>query len=200
VRRRAQEIEADDQALDSEGARLADALVDVATSSGTETSPTALVVHADARVVSGEAQPGGGYLAETETGVQLSGEAVRRLACDSKIEWVLESYGRPVGIGRRGRMVRGVLARAVRHRDAGMCAVPGCERKSWLHAHHLTHWADGGPTNLDNLVMLCSAHHRRLHEGGWKASGVPGRDLRFHDPGGRVLGPAGRRAPPRAAA
>jgi hypothetical protein len=196
VRRRAQEIERDDEALDPEGARLADALVDVATSSGAETSPTTLVVHADARVVTGEVEPDAGHLAETEAGVQLSEETVRRLACDSKIEWVLESDGRPVGIGRRGRMVRGALARAVRHRDGGMCTVPGCERKSWLHAHHIDHWANGGTTNLENLITLCSSHHRRMHEGGWHVTGVPGSDLRFHDPGGRVL----TRASPRVAA
>ena len=193
VRRRAEEIEADHEALDPHGARLADALVEVATSSGTDASTTTLVVHADARVLTEAAAPDAEHLAETESGVQLSDEAVRRLACDARIEWVMERDGRPIGIGRRGRMVRGALARAVRHRDGAMCAVRGCERRSWLHAHHIDHWADGGATDLDNVVTLCSSHHRRVHEGGWRISGKPGRDLRFHDPGGRVLtsGPRG---------
>lgn len=187
VRQRAQELELDKEALDPHGARIADAVVELVTSSGGSTSPATLVVHADAKVLTGQDTPGPEDLAETESGVQLSGDAVRRFACDARVEWVLETDGRPVGIGRRGRMVRGALARAVRHRDGSMCVVAGCERKSWLHAHHVVHWADGGPTNLDNLVTLCSAHHRKMHEGGWVATGVPGRDLRFHDPGGRVL-------------
>jgi hypothetical protein len=187
VRQRAQEIERDSDALDPHAAQLADALEELVTSSGGDVSPVTLVVHADAKVLTGESKPDADHLAETESGVQLSEDAVRRIACDAKVEWVLEADGRPVGIGRRGRIVRGALRRAVLHREGGMCAVPGCERRNWLHAHHLTHWADGGPTNIDNLVTLCSAHHRRMHKGGWTATGVPGRDLRFHDPGGRVL-------------
>jgi hypothetical protein len=56
-----------------------------------------------------------------------------------------------------------------------------------LKAHHLVHWADGGPTDLDNLVLLCHAHHTLLHEGGWGTSGHPARELRFHDPGGQRI-------------
>jgi hypothetical protein len=187
VRQRAQEIETDNAALDPHGARLADALEELVTSSGAGESAATLVVHADAKVLTGQTEPDAHHMAETESGVQLPQDAIRRLACDAKVEWVLEADGRPLGIGRRGRMVRGALRRAVLHRDGAMCAVPGCERKSWLHAHHIDHWADGGPTNLDNVVTLCSAHHRRVHEGGWTIRGKPGRDLRFHDPGGRVL-------------
>lgn len=195
VRERAQGIDVEDDVLDPRAARQADALVELVTSSGADVSPATLVVHADAKVLTEETAPDAEHLAETETGVQLTGEAVRRLACDARVEWVVEKDGQPVGIGRRGRMVRGALARAIRHRDGAMCVVPGCERKGWLHVHHLIHWADGGRTDADNLVTLCSAHHRRLHEGGWTTSGVPGRDLRFHDPGGRVL----TRASPRPA-
>ena len=200
VRQRAEQIEADDQAVDPHGARLADAVTELASASGHEANPTIVVIHADAKVLTDGAEPDTPHLAETESGMQLSDDAVRRLACDAKVEWVLEANGRPVGIGRRGRMVRGALARAVRHRDGAMCVVPGCERTSWLHAHHLVHWAHGGPTNLDNLVTLCSSHHRRVHEGGWTVSGAPGRDLRFHDPGGRVLSRAGPRPSDRVAA
>jgi hypothetical protein len=187
VRERAKEIEVEDDVLDHRAARQADALVELVSTSGEDVSPDTLVVHADAKVLTGQVKAGPEHLAETESGVQLSEDAVRRIACDARVEWVLEKDGRPVGIGRRGRMVRGQLARIVRHRDGGMCAVPGCERSGWLHTHHLKHWADGGSTNVDNLVTLCSAHHRKLHEGGWRTSGLPGRDLRFHDPGGRVL-------------
>ncbi len=137
-------------------------------------------------MLTGEAPRKGPWLAETESGRQLPSETIRRLACDGRIEWVLEHGGRPVGIGRRGRQVPGYLARVLRHRDR-TCRFPGCERKRWLRAHHLVHWARGGATDLDNLVLLCHAHHRLIHEGGWRTSGHPGRDLRFHDPGGRPL-------------
>ncbi|MGH2654944.1 MAG: DUF222 domain-containing protein, partial [Actinomycetota bacterium] len=149
--------------------------------------PATLVVHAGAEVLTREEPSNGPWLAETEGGQRLASESVRRLACDGRIEWVLESGGRPVGIGRRGRAVPGQLLRVLRHRDGAACRFPGCERKRWLHAHHLVHWADGGGTNLGNLVLLCHAHHRLIHEGGWRTSGHPAWDLRFHDPGGRPL-------------
>ena len=146
-----------------------------------------MVVHAGAEVLVREEPDRGPWLAETEGGQRLASESVRRLACDSRIDWVLESRGRPVGIGRRGRQVPEAVHRILRHRDGGACRFPGCERTRWLNAHHLVHWADGGGTNLDNLVLLCHTHHRLLHEGGWRTTGHPGRDLRFHDPGGRPL-------------
>ncbi|MGE0732366.1 MAG: HNH endonuclease signature motif containing protein, partial [Acidimicrobiia bacterium] len=49
----------------------------------------------------------------------------------------------------------------------GTCRFPGCTHRGWLDAHHQHHWADGGPTNLDNLLLLCRHHHRTVHEGGW---------------------------------
>ncbi|MGH2657188.1 MAG: DUF222 domain-containing protein [Actinomycetota bacterium] len=191
IGRRAEQVPPDPQAAHPGGARLADALVDLATG-GPE--PATVVVHAEAEVLAGQELEGGPWLSETEGGQRLPTEAVRRLACDSRIEWVLESGGRPVGIGRRGRAVPGQLLRVLRHRDGAVCRFPGCERKRWLNAHHLVHWADGGGTSLDNLVLLCHAHHRLIHEGGWRTCGHPARNLRFHDPGGRIV-PTGRSRP-----
>jgi hypothetical protein len=131
-------------------------------------------------------------LAETEGGERLAADTVRRLACDSRVEWVLEDQGHPVGTGRQGRAVPGRVLRVLRHRDGG-CRFPGCERISWVQAHHVVHWADGGPTILENLVLLCTAHHRLIHEGGWRTTGRPGKDLLFRDPTGRAL----RIRPPR---
>jgi Domain of unknown function (DUF222)/HNH endonuclease len=182
--KRAQDLPRDSEAHDRAGARLADALVDVATGGP---QPATMVVHAGAEVLAREERESGPWLAETEGGQRLASESIRRLACDSRIEWVLESEGRPVGIGRRGRQVPEAILRVLRHRDGGVCRFPGCQRKRWLNAHHLVHWADGGATNLDNLVLLCHAHHRLIHEGGWRTSGHPSHDLRFHDPGGRAL-------------
>jgi hypothetical protein len=184
IGQRAEDVQRDPDAADPAGARLADALLDLATG---DPQPATLVVHAGADVLVREEPDRGPWLAETEGGQRLSSENIRRLACDSRIEWVLESKGRPVGIGRRGRQVPEAFHGILRHRDGGACRFPGCERKRWLNAHHLVHWADGGATNLDNLVLLCHAHHRLIHEGGWRTSGHPAHDLRFHDPGGRPL-------------
>jgi hypothetical protein len=187
LERRAEEVVVADRPDSPQEARLADALVELVTGRPQgEAPPPTLVIHAGAEVPAGGEPSDGPVLAETEDGRGLPAEAVRRLACDGRIEWVLESGGRPVGVGRRGRTVPGHLARLLRHRD-GACRFPGCERRRWLKAHHLVHWARGGATDLDNLVLLCHAHHRLLHEGGWRTSGHPARDLRFHDPAGRPL-------------
>jgi len=198
LERRAERVVLADHPDSPQDARMADALVELATESQEGASPIpTLVVHAEAQVLTGRESAQGPWLAETETGQRLCGEAVRRIACDSRIEWVLESDGRTVGIGRRGRMVSGQMARLLRFRDGG-CRFPGCERRRWAQAHHIVHWGDGGGTNLANLVLLCHAHHRLIHEGGWRISGHPDKDLRFHDPGGRSLRPASLdRASPR---
>jgi hypothetical protein len=66
-------------------------------------------------------------------------------------------------------------ALAVRDRGG---VFPDCERPlAWCDAHHLWHWVDGGPTNLDNLALLCQAHHRAVHEDGWQLTRGP--DGRF---------------------
>ena len=187
LERRAEEVVLGEPPDSPAEARLADALVELATGGDAEQAPAAtVVVHAGAEVLTREEPAQGPWLAETEAGTRLPTDAVRRLACDGRIEWILESGGRAVGIGRRGRQVPGAVARMLRHRDVG-CRFPGCERKRWVQAHHLVHWADGGATSLDNLVLLCHTHHRLIHEGGWRTSGHPARDLRFHDPTGRPL-------------
>lgn len=118
------------------------------------------------------------HLAETSSGVRFSEDAVRRLACHAQVEWVLETDGRAVGVGRKMRTLPPKLMRLLQHRDGG-CRFPGCERRRWIKAHHLVHWARGGATDLDNLVLLCSAHHRLVHEGGWGIRGDPGASLTF---------------------
>jgi hypothetical protein len=187
VERRAEKVVLADQPLDPAGARRADALIELTTGAGdAEGAPATLVVHAAAEVLTEEERRAGPWFAETSSGARLCSDAVRRLACDARVEWVLESRDGVVGIGRRGRTVPGAIARVLRHRDQA-CRFPGCERRKWLKGHHLVHWARGGGTDLDNLILLCHAHHRLVHEGGWRTSGHPAHDLRFHDPGGRPL-------------
>jgi len=75
--------------------------------------------------------------------------------------------------------------------EHGGCRFPGCDRSRYVHAHHIKHWADGGETRLDNLVTLCSQHHRQVHEGGYGVRMNAG-EIEFTRPDGRVLPPAGR--------
>jgi hypothetical protein len=84
---------------------------------------------------------------------------------------------RPLDVGRSTRVVTPAQRSALAVRDGG-CVFPGCSRPlSWCEAHHVWHWLDGGPTDLDNLALLCRAHHRAIHEGGWRL--IRGPDGQF---------------------
>ena len=83
----------------------------------------------------------------------------------------------PLDVGRATRVIAPAQRRALAVRDRG-CVFPGCERPlAWCDAHHLWHWIDGGPTDLANLALVCRAHHRAVHEGGWQLTRGP--DGRF---------------------
>jgi hypothetical protein len=84
------------------------------------------------------------------------------------------------------------LRRALQHRDGG-CRFPGCGVRV-AEGHHLHHWAQGGPTTLSNLALLCRRHHRAVHEEGYQAGREPDGTLRFRRPDGRPL-PEVPRAP-----
>jgi hypothetical protein len=111
----------------------------------------------------------GRVTAETTWGAVLGGSAVRRLACDaSLVRVVLDADSQPLDVGRRSRTVPAAIRTALVVRDGG-CVFPGCDRPPpWTDAHHVLHWADGGPTSLDNLILLCRRHHRTVHEGHWQ--------------------------------
>jgi Domain of unknown function (DUF222)/HNH endonuclease len=79
----------------------------------------------------------------------------------------------PLEVGRASRVVSPAQRAALVVRDGG-CVFPGCQRPpGWCEAHHLRHWLHGGPTDLGNLVLLCRAHHRAVHEGGWQLDRDP---------------------------
>jgi hypothetical protein len=103
-----------------------------------------------------------------DTGEQLTPAAVRRLACDARIlPIVLGGQGQVLDAGRSRRLATGPLRRALVLRDGG-CSFPCCDRPPrWCDSHHLKSWADGGSTDLDNLVLLCGHHHRLIHQGDW---------------------------------
>ncbi|MDE0454983.1 MAG: DUF222 domain-containing protein [Gammaproteobacteria bacterium] len=129
--------------------------------------------------------------AEFDNGRPLAVETARRLGCDGALVGVVEgAKGEPLAVGRRTRAVPPAIRRALRVRDGG-CRFPGCDRSRYVHAHHIKHWADGGETALDNLVTLCSFHHRLVHEGGYGVR-VDEGEIRFTRPDGEVIPAAGK--------
>ncbi|MCY4516683.1 MAG: DUF222 domain-containing protein [Acidimicrobiaceae bacterium] len=105
----------------------------------------------------------------TDAGTELPPEIVRKLACDAEIiPVILGGPGGPADVGRSRRTVPRRLRRLLIARDRH-CRWPGCHAPpSRCDAHHIWHWAKGGPTNLDNLVLLCHRHHHHLHEHGYE--------------------------------
>jgi hypothetical protein len=106
------------------------------------------------------------------------------LGCDADVVARIERDGLPVSVGRSRRTVPPALRRLLETRDDHTCCFPGCERRRHLQAHHREHWAHGGETSLDNLVLLCYQHlcyqhHRVVHEGGYTVEGHPSSGFRF---------------------
>ncbi|NKR78681.1 DUF222 domain-containing protein [Rhodococcus hoagii] len=97
----------------------------------------------------------------------LSIATARRLACDCHLTPIVMDDGVPLNLGRTSRTVSKKQRRALIARDHG-CAFPGCGAPpAHCEGHHVKHWADGGPTDLDNLVLLCRYHHQLLHHSHW---------------------------------
>ena len=116
------------------------------------------------------------------------------LTCDATCEVWFEREGRVIGAGRTTRTVNRRLRRALEHRHP-TCAVPGCGAIRGLHAHHIRHWEDGGPTELANLVLLCPYHHRLHHRGVITITG-PADELLVTDSTGRPLSSGSLARPP----
>jgi hypothetical protein len=96
---------------------------------------------------------------------QLAGSS--QLGDRAALVRMLSAPSRPLDVGRAERSVPPPMRAALIARDRH-CAFPGCDRPpSWCIAHHIRHWADGGSTSLDNLVMLCGQHHTAVHHAGW---------------------------------
>jgi hypothetical protein len=128
-----------------------------------------------------------GFAAQLDDGTRVPAETFRRLACDAGLVPHLEdSDGQTLDVGRKTRRIPPAIRRALRTRQP-TCAFPGCDHRRFLDAHHIEHWIDGGETKLDNLIHLCSAHHRLVHEDGFTLEmGTDGRPL-FRTPKGRPV-------------
>jgi hypothetical protein len=119
-------------------------------------------------------------------------ESVKRHCCDGKAVVVTESGdGEPLGIGRKSRIIPKSVERAVRARDMDCCTFPGCNNRRFLQCHHVEHWANGGETSIDNLLLLCTKHHTLVHEGGFRIDKDFLDDWAFFRPDGIAVPEAG---------
>ncbi len=161
-------------------ARLADGLVEVCATTGDQTtvSPPQITVHADLEALVTE----DAGVTELGSGTLVPNETARRLSCDCVVETVVTDGRVVVGVGRNTRTVPGWLRRLVCHRDGGHCQFPGCSNTAWIQVHHIQHWAQGGPTDLDNLILLCGFHHRFVHEHHWHITSNSQNQVVFRRP------------------
>ncbi len=160
--------------------RRADALAEVAeTYMNSEPVPNStadryqVIVH-----VSAETSMDG---ANMEDGPHVSAETSRRIACDASLLGIKEDEnGEVLSIGRKTRAIPPAMRRALRMRDKG-CRFPGCTNDRFVDGHHIKHWADGGETSLENLVLLCRHHHHLVHEGGFVCEKTEDGEVKFRD-------------------
>jgi hypothetical protein len=170
-------------------------------------SPYFVVVHVPVAALLDESGEESDLAGDLERGGLLSKETVRRVACDATITLAVDDdMGRTMYEGRARRDPSGPQHREVRRRDRH-CRFPGCTNVVFTNVHHIKEWKpDRGPTDLDNLVLLCVHHHGLVHSKQWSMSGSPNELLIFVGPSGRamesrpspmwtaVTGPAARRA------
>jgi hypothetical protein len=126
-----------------------------------------IVVHVDLETLQHGLHAGG--TCRTALGADLPVEIVRRLACEAEIlPVVLDGRSVPIDVGRSKRLAT-VHQRRALEAIHPMCAIPDCEVIfDHCNIHHIEYWENGGATDLNNMVPLCSRHHHAAHEGGWK--------------------------------
>jgi Domain of unknown function (DUF222) len=125
---------------------------------------------------------------ETADGNLLPPETVRRLGCDADIlPVVLGARGEPLDVGRARRLATRAQRRALRAMYS-TCAHPRCTVTfEACRIHHVQWWEHNGPTDIANLLPLCSAHHHLVHEGGWSLALAPDRTITLHRPDGSLF-------------
>ena len=142
-----------------------------------------VVVHVDDDVLRDGAGHGQSAL-ENADGLHVPAETSRRIACDASRVVVRHGPdGAVLDVGRKTRTIPPAIRRALAARGH-TCRFPGCDCRH-CDAHHVRHWADGGATRLDNLVLLCRRHHRAVHEEGLTVALLDNGDARFCRPDGQ---------------
>ncbi|HET6770330.1 MAG TPA: DUF222 domain-containing protein [Actinomycetota bacterium] len=176
-------------------ARRADALVALCSSriaSDADPDRATVVVHAQ---LDGVASGEGGC--ELEGGPVIHPETARRLLCDARVQTVIEGdAAQPVGLGRMSREPSAWMMRQLKYRDLE-CRFPGCGSSRFTQAHHVRWWEDGGSTDLDNLLLVCTFHHKLVHEFGWSVTREENGIAQWFRPDGSPYraGPAPPREP-----
>ena len=131
---------------------------------------------------------GARYHVEPDWGIDEAD--ARHIACDADLtEFIQDARGNLLNYERRRRIVPARLLRALKLRDHSRCRFPGCSHQRYVEAHHVRHWIDGGETRLENLVLLCGAHHRLLHHGAFRIT-IEDGDVVFVNRDGEVIEPA----------
>jgi hypothetical protein len=159
------------------GQRRADRLVDICrerSASGNVTSSARpqLIIRTNVETL---ARMAGAPAGEIEDGGTIPAEAVRRVACDASISRIIGTGELEGEISHASRTIPPATRRALIARDQH-CVFTGCDRPAiWCDGHHIKHWADGGPTTLKNLVLLCRIHHRKVHEEGLEIERLDGQ-------------------------
>ncbi len=170
--------------------RLAESAVAASDSRANGGDATQVVVHVEAaELQQGEARPDHERApgrCELEAGPGVHTGTARRLACDASVVTLHERNGEPLSVGRRTRSIPPAVRRALRARDGG-CRFPGCNADRFIDAHHVEHWADGGKTDLGNLITLCRHHHRLVHEGGFRLEARADGEFVFRRRNGSAL-------------
>ena len=116
---------------------------------------------------------------EVEDGPVIDPETARRLLCNARVQTVVEDRDRNVlGLGRMSREPSAWMTRQVRYRDRE-CRFPGCGARRFTEAHHIVWWRHDGRTDMDNLLLICSYHHRLVHEHGWSVRGDAGGEVEW---------------------
>jgi hypothetical protein len=109
-----------------------------------------------------------------ESGAPIAAETVRRLACDAALTRITGAGELNHEISRASRTIPSSTRRALVNRDHH-CVAGNCDQPpDWCDGHHRHFWGDGGPTTLENLVLLCRPHHQMVHEGGFELKPAPG--------------------------
>jgi hypothetical protein len=145
--------------------------------------------HVNLTVDTDSVRDGSGVINEMDQVGPVDPALARRVLCDASIRRiVMTGRSEPLDVGRQTPVVSPAMRRAVIARDRH-CRFPGCDRPhTWCDAHHVVHWADGGPTALPNLLPLCRRHHRMVHaRDGFRLELVEGRPV-FRRPDGSWLG------------
>ena len=163
-------------------ARRADALVALCSArvaSDPDPDRATVVIHAQ---LDGLAQDAGGC--EIQDGPVIHPQTVKRLLCNARVQSVLEDgSGDVLRLGRMSREPSAWMLRQVRYRDRG-CRFPGCGTRAFTEAHHVRWWRHGGRTELGNLLLICSFHHRLVHEHGWSIARQADGTVRWSRPDG----------------